>query len=351
MGIITVITFLLCFVGMKFAFNKEGIHKDYLSMPCANSVKGIFVLMVLNGHLSQYVTLGDSLLDIPYILVDDWIAQCIVAPFLFCSGYGILYSFVNKNRLAYIKGLPRKRILPTLLHFDIALILFLIMNLLLEQSYSVVDYVTALVGWTSVGNSTWFIFASLCMYVVTYISGLLASRLKDDAKQRACFALLILLGTVVYITVMMNFKQQVYYNTILCFPVGVIFGCFKEKIDHYMNRLPVWLGTVVVLAGMYLGTLLYGNYYLRAPVFALLVFVLTMRLRICNPVLKWLGEHIFEIYILQRIPQIVFTHLGLNKNQYIFALVCVPITLAGAWGYKKLMNRLDAVLKKEVVKA
>lgn len=344
MGIITVLTFALCFVGMKLCFRKNRIHEDYLSKPCADSVKGIFVLMVLNGHLSQYITLGSSVLDMPYILVEDWIAQCIVAPFLFCSGYGIFYSFVNKQGLRYIKGMPRKRVLPTLVHFDIALVLFLVMNLILGIKYPPIEYITALVGWNSVGNSTWFIYATLCMYVIVYLAGHISWKLKDKEKQLNCFSALILLGTVAYILIMMNFKQQVYYNTILCFPVGVIYGRFKEKIDNHMKKLSVWLIVAVALACVYLFSLVYGTYYWRAPIFAVLVCTITMRFRICNPILRWLGEHIFEIYILQRIPQIVFTHLGLNENQYIFALLCVPVTLVGAWLFKKLMKQVDRLL-------
>lgn len=344
MGVVTVITFLLCFVGMKLCFAKDSIHDDYLSKPCADSVKGIFVLMVLNGHLSQYIELGNTLLEWPYILVEDWISQCIVAPFLFCSGYGIFYSFVNKQGLAYIKGMPRKRMLPTLVHFDLALILFLIMNLILGIQYTPIEYITALVGWNSVGNSTWFIYATLCMYVIVYIAGHISWKLKDETKRLNCFTVLTLLGTVAYILIMMNFKQHVYYNTILCFPVGVIYGRFKEKIDVQMKKLSVWLIVAAVLAAVYLCSLVWGNYYWRAPVFAVLVCVITMRFRICNPILHWLGSHIFEIYILQRLPQIIFSELGFNKNQYIFAALCIPVTLVGAWLFKKLMKQVDRLL-------
>lgn len=344
MGVLTILTVCLALYGLRLRPLKAGINKDYMTQTYTESVKGIFVLTVLTGHLSQYVELGSSVLDLPYLFVDDWIAQCIVAPFLFCSGYGIFCSFMTKGREAYIKAMPKRRILPTLLHFDVAILLFLIMNLALGIRYSAKEYITALVGWNSVGNSTWYIFATLCLYLVSYVSGLIACRLKES-KQSGVFVLLILIGTLLYILVLSQFKQEVYYNTVLCFPVGAAFGLAKDKIDRAMEKLGVWIAAILVLAAAYLACILWmPSYYFRAPVFALLVFVATMRIQIRNVVLDWLGKHIFEIYILQRIPQIIFSHFGFNSNQYVFILLCVPVTILSTFGFRKLIDWMDVKL-------
>ena len=55
----------------------------------------------------------------------------VVSMFFFYSGFGMIKS-IMKKRFAYIKTLPLKRFLIVVLNFDIAVILFEIMNLCLK---------------------------------------------------------------------------------------------------------------------------------------------------------------------------------------------------------------------------
>lgn len=344
MGLLTISTLLLCFYGIKLVPRKaDKINADYLSVKNTYAIKGVFVLMVLTGHLSQYVELGRSIMDVPYLLVDGWIAQCIVAPFLFCSGYGIFVSIMNKGKLSYVRRIPKYRFLPALLHFDIALVLFLLMNVALGIHYPLTEYLTALLGWNSVGNSTWYVFATLCLYAVSFAAGSIAFRFfKNSRAQELLFFLFVLVGTGLYICIMSHFKQEVYYNTVLCYPTGILFGIGKSRIDCMLRNIWVWCASVLLLCiGYLLCTLFLHSYYLKAPIFAVLVFVLTSRIVVYNSILEWFGRHIFSIYILQRIPQIVFSHFGFNTNQWLFIICCVPITLIGANVFDKLMRRFD----------
>ena len=70
-------------------------------------------------------------------------------------------------------------------------------------------------------------------------------------------------------------------------------------------------------------------YIIHALVFTLLINHLSMIVHIDNPVLKWLGSHIFSIYILQRIPMIIGDHLEFIDEHmivyFIFSLVMTGI--------------------------
>jgi uncharacterized phage infection (PIP) family protein YhgE len=66
--------------------------------------------------------------------------------------------------------MPRHRILGTLLNFDVAIIAFIIVDLLLGISISVNRCMLSLIAWEEVGNSNWYIFVILLCYIVTYVT-------------------------------------------------------------------------------------------------------------------------------------------------------------------------------------
>lgn len=322
------------------------IESEYLSRDFSTAIKGIFVITVFNGHLCQYVELHQTLIELPYILIEDWIGQCIVACFLFCSGYGIFHS-IRQGGYLYIKQLPRKRIFKVWLHFVLAIVLFILMNLCLGNTYTVLQYVEALFVWFSIGNSTWYIFATISLYFISYLSGqIVFSRIKNEKLRDVLLVVFVGIGTLIYVFIMSHLKDDsVWYNTVTCFPVGMLYALLQEKIDRWNTKFWHWLVSVVLLSVAYLSLILWGNYYLRAPVFAILVFVVSMRISINNPILQWIGKHTFSIYILQRIPMIILTYLGINQYEYLMAFGCLAITLLMAWGFDLITNRIDKRLR------
>ena len=147
---------LLCLWGIGLRKESDG---DYLSREQGNAVKGIFILMVLVSHASQYVSdagyaysgWSDAL-----FLKAVWLfGQLIVVMFLFFSGYGVMTAVRNKGE-AYVRAMPRHRILSVLLSFDIAVVCFALVGLLLGKTYPAGTSLLALTGWESIGNSNWY---------------------------------------------------------------------------------------------------------------------------------------------------------------------------------------------------
>lgn len=124
----------------------------------------------------------------------------------------------NKGN-TYIAKMPRNRILPTLLNFDIAVLCFVIVDLLLDIQINFAQVLLSLTGWDSVGNSNWYIFVILICYIITYLF--------INEKR-------LLLGTtmffVVAATLLLSGKPEWWYNTILSYPAGILFSKNKEKI-------------------------------------------------------------------------------------------------------------------------
>ena len=97
----------LCLYKIDFA-NPKTNFDDYLSIEKTNSIKGIFILIVIFQHFNQYVEYS-SFIDVQYLRFFNCIGQRMVTLFLFYSGYGIRESIAKKGS-NYIKTIPTKRI-------------------------------------------------------------------------------------------------------------------------------------------------------------------------------------------------------------------------------------------------
>lgn len=319
---------------------------DYLSKEQTSSINGVFVMLVFLHHFGQYISYGKF--DYLFRNIDWKLDQLIVTTFLFYSGYGIAYSL--KNKVNYLRYIP-KRALKILIRFDIAVIIYLVVGLLIGSSYSFKQFVLSLVGWESIGNSNWYILAMLCLYLITYVSGLFVY--KKDYKGLTG---IVCIGCCVYIVFFCLFNKPVYcFNTIFCYPLGLFWGLnyeiINEKINCLINRKKSY--SIAVIVGLFVLFVFFFKLYHAVPnelvqagiyeivsiLFVLFIIFVTLFIKVGNPVLTWLGSHVFEIYILQRLPMIVFERS--MQNKYIYLCVCLIITIALALIFKTAENLIN----------
>jgi len=79
--------------------------------------------------------------------------------------------------------------------------------------------------------------------------------------------------------------------------------------------------------------------------FALTVVLITMKVRLGNPVLRWAGDHLFEIYMLQRLPMIIWGLVpAVSSNVYLYFVMSAASTALLAWAFKKMLTALDGWL-------
>lgn len=316
---------------------------DYMSIEKTKSIKGIFTLMVFLSHFAQYVDLN-SPLDRPYLLVKDFLGQLVVTMFLFYSGYGVLES-IRKKGQDYVDDLPKKRILKVLFDFDLAIILFLIVAYFLGKKYRLTTILLSFIGWTSVGNSNWYIFVILITYIFTY----LAFKVSKDNYFLGVTLVLFLSGLYIYLV--RDFRPSYSYNTIFCYGLGMLYSLFRDKIENFIfkNKFTYLLSFIVSL-GIFILTYKMKNklwaFQIRAIFFIGLVILISMKISFNNLILNWVGGHLFSIYILQRIPMMILgkvefvqsrTYLYLVLTAFSTGLIAYIFTKVSKILYNKLI--------------
>lgn len=326
MIIFIVLLFILALYKCKPKFNK-GFYEDYSSINQTRSINGICIMLILLSHTFAKVSAGD-VFDKVYEPMRIFLGQFVVVPFLFYSGYGIMESINNKDD--YIKTFPKKKFLKIVVQFAIITVLYIILHLILGTNYSIPHILLSFTGITTIGNGNWYILSTFVFYISIILCFNLFKKNKVLATVGVTFCLVLLMA----VEILLDFPTY-YYSTTIFFAVGMFYSLLKKPFDKVvMKNNVVWgicllisvLGFVVLKGFMDKSVLFY-------PIWCgfgmLMILFVTMKVRVENKALIWLGKTTFFNITLQGISQIVFTKF-LTNNYLIYILVIV-VSLLLVW--------------------
>ena len=168
------------------------------------------------------------------------------------------------------------------------------------------------------------------MYSIVYIS------FKQFKKHSMTSCVLF---TILYIVMMDIIKDQAWwYNIILCFPAGMILSKYKDRVCSIIRK-PVFFVFMITLALiLYIFHLDIFAYEIISIVFCFLIVDVCAYKEIKNDLFHFLGQYVFEIYILQRISMNLFDRY---LNDWIYLIVCILVTFILAYNFKKLETKVD----------
>ncbi len=336
---------LSALIGIRLFF--KDFNKEYLSRENTTCIKGIFILIVFYSHLCTYMAYQPEK-DGIMMFVRNFLGQLMVTMFLFYSGYGVYESIKNKKKI-YVNSIPKKRFLKTLINFDIAVLTFAIINYIMGVDYGLKENLLALTGWGCIGNSNWYIFAILCLYITTYVS---FNIFEKDYKKALVLNWILTIISMIGISVYRGPGYSYCYNTLICYPLGMTYSYYKDEINKLMfnnKKYVLTLLTVLISFIIFRKTDQTNviNYSLLSISFVILTLLATMKINLKSPILKWCGDNLFWLYILQRIPMMILKRIGyVTGNAYRYALICFVATIILSVIYNKLTKLLhEKILK------
>ena len=357
---LAVLLVLICY-GISFS-GTGSFNEAYLDRKNTAAVNGIFVILVVFSHYSQYAGFG-GIFDAPYLLLKKHLHQMVVATFLFYSGYGMMEQ-IKKKGSGYVFNIPKKAG-KLLFRFDTAVLMYMAMHMILGKTFSLKRIVLSLIGWQSVGNSNWYIFDILVLYMLMFFAFGISEKLKTGEKLNSSRfrehtnlpgLILFFVLTLCFIYVMMKTdKETRWYNTVILLPVGCLYSEFRGEIERLVMKNDVtYYLTLLIVFVSYLVSYKYRNsfgiegYTVWAVCFISLVILATMKVRIYNRILEWFGMHVFSIYILQRLPMILLDRMGLiDSHKYLCLIAVFALTIPLAIAFEKatdaVINRKAAV--------
>lgn len=313
------ILMLVCLWKIKFNFSKTGFG-DYLQKDKTESVKGLFILIVFLSHFNKYVSYSWTP-DVYAFKIIGVIGQAMVIPFLVYSGFGVMESIKRKG-ISYVKGFPKNRILKVLLIFEFVNVFKILVKFILNGFVELEFIILSTITWLD-----WYVFAILLLYFFTYFAYLIFK----DKKNYALLLISVIVLTVLYVTTLyLAGTPRFYYDTVLCYVIGLIWSIYKDKLDNFFAKNYVFYPVVIVLAAICAVSQIFLKEYKIAVIItylvvAVLLLLITKKVQINNGVLSWCGRHLFDIYLVHRIPMDIFFALGINEisNYLYFGLSAV----------------------------
>lgn len=292
-------------IGIKIYI--KDFNKDYLDKKNSSCIKGIFILIVFASHIRQYSSFYNKT-DLMMINVLDTLGQLMVTMFLFYSGYGIFESIKNKKQ-NYINSIPKKRILNTLINFDICVLIYFIIFTIINKTFSLNKFLFSLIAWDGYGNSNWYIFCILGLYLITYIT----YKIFDYNQKKGIVSIWIF--TLIFYIFLSKYKDYYWYNTLFCYPLGITYSYFKNNINRVLLKNNVIYHIILIV--LLVSNFALFNYIddivcydIMSCIFVLLMVVISVKVKFNSKILLWFGDNLFWVYILQRIPMIVLTNLN-----------------------------------------
>ena len=338
-----IILFIVVLCGLRYKRNNQ----DYISVQHTNVIKGIFIWLVFMGHIMPYITKlapFDLFVDKAALGVVNRLQQLVVVPFLFYSGYGVMNSIKNKG-VTYVDSIPKKRILNTMLNLGVAVLFFIILNLVLSIPMSLKQILLSFLSWESVGNSNWYIFTICVCYFTSFISFKLFGYSKRSLIVNYAFL-------SVFAIVISRFKGSWWYDTCLAYSAGCFYCYYKDKIEKVIN-------SNYLLYSLLSGTILVASYIVMLKIsiakslvfmnicsmcFSFFMVILTMRFQLKSKVLEWSGKNLFPLYIYQRIPMILFSVIGggylVSEFKYVYVVICAIVSIIIVHLYKYIAIKL-----------
>nr|BCB22748.1 hypothetical protein [Erysipelothrix tonsillarum] len=221
-------------------------------------------------------------------------------------------------------------------NFFISVCIYIVYNFLVGHVFSINTTLLAFTGWESIGNSNWYIFTILVMYLIVY--GIFNND-NDLDKNLFRFTLVV----VIYGLIISRIKENFWVSTVLCFPAGMILKENENIISNFLNcKRRYILSICVLLSLIFLIYSLFGYswivYNFISILFILILIFLNKLYRLRNIVFIYISKYTFEIYIYQRIFFDLFRNMFAGKNVAIYFVTSVILTIIFSIVIKKTVD-------------
>lgn len=345
------ILFLVGLALFRSSYTLKTISDSYISKDNSDAVRGLFILMIMASHFSQYVPAYTEPLDTVYAAFNTHFGQCVVTMFLFYSGYGVTLSFAAKGK-AYRASFLRRRLLSTLLIFDLSLLFYYFVQRAAGRKYTLTYYLLSMIGWESLGNSNWYMFVILGLYAVSLLTALLS-----DPKNGKQSLAMLTVGTVFFMQIMMSGgKQGYWYNTIFCYPLGALYAYVRPNVEKHMRKLKLYIPALLLSAVGYLffqrvmrKKLAY--YEMTSLLFTVSFLLLSMKIEFKSRLLKIAGRNLQYVYLIHRVPMILLGRIPFVKaHTHLYFVLSLLAIVVCTFLFRRLVEILRGVpIKKKAV--
>lgn len=333
-----------------------------LSVKNTLPIKGFCAIAIIIHHLSQ------ELMDKAGVLkVFSEYGVLFVGVFFFFSGYGLYTSLKTKDN--YLKGFLSKRLTTVLIPLYVCILIFFIFACINGQSFSIPHLISTLTGWILINSHMWYIVEIAILYLAFYIIYSLVKNRKTATIIMSIFVVVMIIGSLLLghgkdLSSKYWFMGEWWYNTTICFVLGIVLSQNEEKIGEFARKfyvilLPLFAALTIAfsyLTSYALNTWSYWNEYPGHPgykekflclltqsswviFFVITVLLIMMKVRFGNRIINYVGKISLELYLIHNLF-LSGIHTGpiMNiKSNSLYILLTILLSI----GFASIINGLD----------
>ena len=205
---------------------RGSFYDDSFSQTQTRALKGIFAILVMLHHLCTY--LADSFAS---LFIFKHVGYLMVGGFFLISGYGLTYGVKNKQN--YLKGFFRSRILTILIPYYIINLGYLFLNyFLINNPEGFKKYVIRSIF----GLHLWYVPVMIVLYAAFFLCFKIFKEKHGHIAITVFVAAFVTLFFASYKCGILPSYGRWWYNSTMCFALGVWYSKYKERINELIRR-------------------------------------------------------------------------------------------------------------------
>ncbi|MBE6072015.1 MAG: acyltransferase [Clostridium butyricum] len=371
MWIYLLILAFILFLGVKIA-PKGNFNEDFLSLKVSKGIQGFCAICIIAHHFVQpfvYSGQGAGALSIFAM-----IGFVFVGVFFFFSGYGLFKSYKTKPN--YLKSFLRKRmpvvLVPLYVVNTILTVIVLItggamyndMNPLVMGMDTIFFRITTFLGITLMNSNAWYMITIAIFYIVFFFAFKYSKNEDKAFKIMGIFSIIYLILGIAAGHGIFWLQGEWWYNSSILLFIGMYVAKNEEKVISFIKRrytallIITGIGTIV-LTGVAIVATMQISYYrpglsgkacsvvcllcesCATLAFVSFILILTMKVRINNKILDFLGKIALEIYLVHRFFLVALNSQYITIQNIILYLAAV---YAGTIITAIVLNKIDKVI-------
>lgn len=320
--------------------------KQFLSRDTSICLRGVLACMVLLCHISAKVGIFGNSIAATLFSAFGYMG---VSAFFFLSGYGIYEQF--KERPEYVNAFPRRRILPFYCLCVFCIAVYTLRDLIFYKAFSVKTFFLSFAIGGTVVDKGWYLQVQLLLYILFYLSFRFIKKGQVLLLSGATCAFCVICAVIGL--------DSTWYETVVCFVLGMVVSMHKEKVVKILDDgIKGWL-ILAACGGLFVLTMYFGNAsvlpfaariivkMLSAAFFACSIVIFVTKVRINNPVLRFLGVISLEIYVTQGLFLKMFKDTAHIGNDWLYALTVLAVTIAFSFAVHPVFKWINSIGRRE----
>ena len=289
----------------------------------STSLKGMAAFFIMLGHIGINTAY-------PVLFPFRKAGFLWVGLFFFLSGYGLMYSHLNKPD--YVKKAFLKRIIAVIVPTYLVYLIFqvIIWTILKTPAGYWTNIINRFVIYF-VQDTNWFIPEILVFYVLFFILFRLF-----NSKIANVVLWIITIGFIIFAFIRRDIFSNPWYGSSLCFPLGITYALYEDKMQEFINnksihKLFIMAFIIVVCTVMFfvlgndnvVGNLVARN--IASMSFCFVALIVASLVNLDNAVMKILGEISFEIFLVHL--QLLKILSSIEIGRVWVMILCILLTV------------------------